>query len=113
MKDGYYGGSNMFVRANGGIAIPPSDVKMTNAANDYAFRMRFTDYCTTKEQRAAYLNKMPAWIQDVRDMNFLESRDGQMIIIVCHLFIILVLPWEAVVAFQIIYSCWVIQVIMG
>lgn len=70
MKDGYYGGSNMFVRANGGIAIPPSDVKMTNAANDYAFRMRFTDYCTTKEQRAAYLNKMPAWIQDVRDMNF-------------------------------------------
>ena len=70
MKDGYYGGSNMFIRANGGIAIPPSNVKMTNAANDYAFRMRFADYCATKEQHTAYLNKMPSWMRDLRDMNF-------------------------------------------
>ena len=27
LKDGYYGGSNMFIRANGGIAIPPSEIK--------------------------------------------------------------------------------------
>ena len=70
MKDGFYGGKNMFIRANGGIAIPPSDVKMTNAANDYAFRMQFADYCTTDMQRTAYLNKMPAWTKDIRDMNF-------------------------------------------
>lgn len=70
LKDGYYGGSNMFIHANGGIAIPPPEVKMTNAANDYAFRMRFTDYCATDAQRIAYLNKMPAWMKDVRDMNF-------------------------------------------
>lgn len=70
MKDGFYGGKNMFIRANGGIAIPPSDVKMTNAANDYAFRMQFADRCATDVQRTTYLNKMPTWMQDVRDMNF-------------------------------------------
>lgn len=70
MKDGFYGGKNMFIRANGGMAIPPSDVKMTNAANDYAFRMQFTNYCSTDEQRTSYLNKMPVWMKDIRDMNF-------------------------------------------
>lgn len=70
MKDGFYGGKNMFIRANGGVAIPPSSVKMTNAANDYAFRMQFADICTTDMQRTAYLNKMPAWTKDIRDMNF-------------------------------------------
>lgn len=70
LKDGYYGGSNMFIRANGGIAIPPSKIKMTNAANDYAFRMRFADFCANNDQRIAYLNKMPTWMKDVRDMNF-------------------------------------------
>lgn len=71
MKDGFYGGKNMFIRASGGVSIPPADVKMTNAANDYAFRMQFADYCTTDMQRAGYLGKIPAWMQDVRDMNFL------------------------------------------
>lgn len=75
LKDGYYGGSNMFIRANGGIAIPPSEIKMTNAANDYAFRMRFTDLCATNDQRTTYLNKMPAWMKDFRDMNFFGEPD--------------------------------------
>ena len=58
LKDGFYGGKNMFIRANGGVAIPPSNVKMTNAANEHAFRMQFADYCATGAQRAAYLEKM-------------------------------------------------------
>lgn len=70
MKDGFYGGKNMFIRANGGVAIPPSSVKMTNAANEHAFRMQFADYCATDAQRTTYLEKMPAWMRDVRDMNF-------------------------------------------
>lgn len=70
MKDGFYGGKNMFIRANGGVAIPPSSVKMTNAANEHAFRMQFADYCATDAQRTTYLEKMPAWMKDVRDMNF-------------------------------------------
>lgn len=75
MKDGFYGGSNMFIRANGGVAMPPSKVKMTNAANDYAFRMQFADYCTSDAQRSGYLKKMPVWMQDVRDMNFFGTPD--------------------------------------
>lgn len=75
LKDGFYGGKNMFIRANGGVAIPPSNVKMTNAANEHAFRMQFADYCATGAQRAAYLEKMPAWMKDVRDMNFFGEPD--------------------------------------
>lgn len=75
LKDGFYGGKNMFIRANGGVAIPPSNVKMTNVANEHAFRMQFADYCATGAQRAAYLEKMPAWMKDVRDMNFFGEPD--------------------------------------
>ena len=75
LKDGFYGGKNMFIRANGGVAIPPSNVKMTNAANEHAFRMQFAYYCATGAQRAAYLEKMPAWMKDVRDMNFFGEPD--------------------------------------
>ena len=41
MKDGYYGGSNMFVRANGGIAIPPSDVKIDKCSQRLRFSYAF------------------------------------------------------------------------
>ena len=70
LKDGFYGGSNMFVRASGGMAIAPSQDKMTNAGNEYDFRMRFVDLCATDAQRTAYLNKMPKWMSDFRDYNF-------------------------------------------
>ena len=56
---------------------------------------------------------MPAWIQDVRDMNFFGEpgwADDYYSMSPLYNFSA---SREAVVAFQIIYSCWVIQVIMG
>lgn len=75
MKDGYYGGSNVFVRASGGMSVPPGKVKMTNAANDREFRMQFADQCINAEQSSAYLNKMPVWMKDMRDPNFYGEPD--------------------------------------
>ena len=56
LKDGFYGGKNMFIRANGGVAIPPSNVKMTNAANEHAFRMQFAELLCKQ-----VLNVLPIW----------------------------------------------------
>ena len=39
------------------------------------FVCSFADYCATGAQRAAYLEKMPAWMKDVRDMNFFGEPD--------------------------------------
>lgn len=75
MKDGYYGGDNVFVRASGGMSIQPGKVEMTNAANERAFRMQFVEQCANERQRTAYLSKMPAWMNDLRDLNFYGNPD--------------------------------------
>lgn len=69
------GGDNIFIRASGGMAIQPGKVKMTNAANERSFRMQFADQCINDEQRVAYLNRMPAWMDDLRDLNFYGTPD--------------------------------------
>ena len=75
MKDGYYGGDNVFVRASGGMSIQPGKVEMTNAANERAFRMQFAEKCADDGQRTAYLNRMPAWMNDLHDLNFYGKPD--------------------------------------
>lgn len=75
LKDGYYGNSNVFVRASGGMSVPPGKVKMTNAANEYVFRMQFADQCANTDQYTTYLSKMPLWMNDLRDLNFFGTPD--------------------------------------
>lgn len=71
MKDSYrIGDKHLTVRASGGMQIATEDVRMTNAANEYNFRMKFADQTRTPEQRNAYMAKMPQWLTDVRDVNF-------------------------------------------
>lgn len=75
LKDRYDGGSNIYVRASGGMALAPGDVTMTNAANERNFRMQFADICSTPQQRLEYLQKMPAWMSDMRDSYFYGKPD--------------------------------------
>lgn len=75
LKDGYYGGSNVFIRANGGMNFAPGKVTMTNAANERDFRMQFADLCQNDKQRMDYLHQMPEWMLDLRDYNFFGKPD--------------------------------------
>lgn len=71
LKDSYRtGDKHLTLRASGGMQIATQEVNMTNAANEYNFRMKFADQTRNPEQRAAYLAKMPQWLTDVRDANF-------------------------------------------
>jgi TonB-linked SusC/RagA family outer membrane protein len=70
LKDGYYGNDNVFMHVNGGVATPPNNIRMTNAANARLFREQFAVACTDDDQRTRFLEHVPTWMQDPRDARF-------------------------------------------
>lgn len=70
LKNRYLGGNHVFVHASGGVSLAPTDIVMTNAGNERNFRMQFADLCNTPQQRADYLQQMPAYMNDIRDVYY-------------------------------------------
>ncbi len=71
-KDGYYGGKNFSVNASAGMVMPTGSIRMTNAADEKQFRLGFANACTTPAQKAAYLLRMPNYLQNTSSDYFAE-----------------------------------------